>query len=53
MRKYYNKNSNILRHEKIQDKIFSAKIALSFFIILFLMSAAGITAYAYFSSDVF
>lgn len=52
MRKLYNEYFHIPKHGKIRDKVFSAKIALSFCIILFLISTAGITAYAYFSSAV-
>ncbi len=52
MRKLYNEYFHIPKHGKIRDKVFSAKIALSFCIILFLISTSGITAYAYFSSAV-
>ena len=52
MRKLYNEYFHIPKHGKIRDKVFSAKIALSFCIILFLISTSGITAYAYFSCAV-
>ena len=50
MRKLYNEYFRIPTHGKIRDKVFSARIALSVCIILFLLSATGMTAYAYFSN---
>jgi len=51
MIKLYKKYLYIPKNERIQDKVFSIKIAVSVCIIMMLLSAAGITAYAYFSSD--
>lgn len=52
MRKFYNKYFNIPKHDKVQDKVFSARIALYVFQILLLINVAGITAYSYFSNDI-
>ena len=48
--KLYKEYLFIPKHGKIRDKVFSARIALSVCIILFLLSATGMTAYAYFSN---
>ena len=51
MRKLYNEYFRIPTHGKIRDKVFSARITLAVCISLFLMSVAGLSAYAYFSSN--
>ena len=50
MRKLYNEYFRIPTHGKIRDKVFAARITLAVCIILFLLSATGMTAYAYFSN---
>lgn len=51
MRNLYNEYFRIPTHGKIRDKVFSARITLAVCISLFLMSVAGLSAYAYFSSN--
>ena len=53
MRKFYIEFFHIPTDGKIQDKVFSAKIALSVLLILLFMSATVITAYAYYTNNVF
>ena len=52
MRKFYIEFFHIPTDGKI-DKVFSAKIALSVLLILLFMSATVITAYAYYTNNVF
>ena len=51
MRKFYKEYLYIPKNGKIRDKVFSARITLAVCISLFLMSVAGLSAYAYFSSN--
>lgn len=51
MRRFYDEYFYVPKQGKIRDKVFSARITFSIFIMLLLLFAAGYAAFAYFSND--